>query len=60
MSEYFEFEVSLKDVKPKIWRRFLIPTTATFLHLHEAIQYSCGWNNCHLYSFSEPGRAGVG
>jgi len=36
MPEYFEFEVSLRDVTPKIWRRFLIakmatpPTSGTF------------------------------
>lgn len=56
MGEYFEFEVSLKDVKPKIWRRFLLPKTATFLHLHDAIQVACGWGNCHLYSFSTKER----
>jgi hypothetical protein len=55
MAHYFEFEVSLKDVRPKIWRRFLIHEGATFMDLHDAIQDACGWLNCHLFSFQAPG-----
>jgi hypothetical protein len=51
MPKYFEFEVSLREVKPKIWRRFLIQECATFMDLHEAIQEACGWLNCHLFVF---------
>ncbi|MFN9809690.1 MAG: hypothetical protein ACK6CU_08675 [Deltaproteobacteria bacterium] len=25
MPEYYEFEVSLDDLQPRIWRRFLLP-----------------------------------
>jgi len=53
MPEYFEFEVSLSEVKPKIWRRFLIRSTATFMELHDAIQRACGWGCCHLWLFQE-------
>ncbi len=56
MPAYFEFEVSLRDAKPRIWRRFLIAETASFLHLHEAIQDACGWMNCHLFTSQD--RAG--
>ena len=55
MNEYFEFEVILKNIKPKIWRRFLLPKSATFSHLHDAIQNACGWTNSHLYSFTTAG-----
>ncbi len=52
MPKYFEFEVSLPDVKPRIWRRFLLKTrAATFHDLHMAIQDACGWENCHLFCF---------
>ncbi len=51
MPDYFEFEVELTGVKPRIWRRFLVPKAATFLDLHQAIQDACGWLDYHLFSF---------
>lgn len=48
---YFEFEVSLKDVEPVIWRRFLLHATATFADLHEVIQVVCDWENKHRFEF---------
>ena len=42
MPDYFEFEVELAGVKPRIWRRFLVPKCATFLDLHQAIQDAGG------------------
>lgn len=53
MPEYFEFEVSLSEVRPKIWRRFLIRSDATFMELHDAIQRACGWGSGHLWLFQE-------
>lgn len=54
MPKYYEFEVALKDIRPRIWRRFLIPTTATFDQLHQAIQDSFGWLDYHLWEFQDP------
>lgn len=51
MPRYFDLEVSLCDVAPRIYRRFLIRDTATFATLHTAIQEACGWWNYHLYVF---------
>ena len=51
MAKYFDFEVSLLEIEPRIWRRFLIRSEATFSHLHSAIQQAFGWQNCHLYEF---------
>ncbi len=51
MPQYFEFTVTLKDAKPKVWRKFQLNPTATFLDLHEAIQDACGWYDSHLFSF---------
>lgn len=53
MPEYFEFEVSLLDIQPRIWRRFLIHKEATFEELHQAIQDACRWTNSHLYVFRD-------
>ncbi len=52
MAAYYEFTVSLLGTKPKLWRKFQLRKTATFQDLHQAIQDACGWENCHLFSFS--------
>lgn len=54
MPIYYEFEVSLNHLQPRIWRRFLLRPTATFKHLHDAIQDSFGWGDCHLWEFQNP------
>ncbi len=56
MPRYFDFKVTLKDIRPAIWRRFLLPTGASFDELHEAIQRSFGWDACHLHRFTTSGR----
>ena len=54
MAGYYEFEVSLAEIKPRIWRRFLITADATFADLHHAIQDAFGWDGGHLWEFMEP------
>lgn len=54
MPRYFEFDVALQDIQPRIRRRFLIRTTSTFTHLHKAIQESFGWQDYHLWEFRLP------
>lgn len=54
MPRYYEFEVSLQELQPRIWRRFLLRTTSTFAQLHQAIQQSFGWQECHLWEFRLP------
>lgn len=51
MPTYFDFEVSLCEVTPRIWRRFLIRSTASFKDLHLAIQEAAGWWNYHAFAF---------
>lgn len=47
----YEIEIELTGLKPLIWRKFIIPETATFDMLHLTIQGAMGWLNCHLYEF---------
>lgn len=56
MPHYFEFEVSLRQIQPRIWRRFLIASDASFDDLHRAIQDSFGWQHSHLWEFRGSGR----
>jgi len=53
MPRYFDLEVSLIDIEPRIWRRFLLSEAATFLDLHAAIQDAMGWEEEHLYAFQD-------
>lgn len=58
MFTYLELRVALLDIRPPIWRRFLIRSTGSFESLHLAIQDSLGWENSHLWDFRKPGRRG--
>jgi hypothetical protein len=52
---FYEFEISLKDIEPPIWRRILVPSIISFYKLHKILQVTMGWNNCHLYEFHVAG-----
>jgi hypothetical protein len=54
MPRYYEIEVSLQEIQPRVWRRLLVRTTATFAQLHKGIQDSFGWQECHLWEFRLP------
>jgi hypothetical protein len=47
----FQFKISLAYIKPAIWRRFVIPSDATFGDLSNTIQIVMGWTNSHLHEF---------
>lgn len=46
-----EIKVTLNEVEPTVWRKFIINTDANLVELHMAIQKSMGWKNCHMYDF---------
>lgn len=52
-THYFEFEVTLLEVGPQLWRRFLLRPNFSFEELHGAIQMACGWGFSHLYEFRD-------
>ncbi len=56
MAGYLEFEVSLQEIKPRIWRRFQIADSASFGDLHRAIGTSFGWDGGHLWEFVDSRR----
>ncbi|MDD5094970.1 MAG: plasmid pRiA4b ORF-3 family protein [Dehalococcoidia bacterium] len=47
----YQFKVALKEIKPPIWRRIVVPASYSFWDLHVAIQDSMGWLDCHLHAF---------
>lgn len=47
----FQFKITLKGIRPPIWRRIQVPETYTFWDLHVAIQDAMGWSDSHLHHF---------
>ena len=56
MHTYLEFEVSLLEIDPRIWRRFQLGADDTFGDLHLAIQDSFDWDRDHMWMFRTAGR----
>ena len=46
-----QIKVSLRDVKPPVWRRLIVPSDILLPMLHEVIQAAMGWNDYHLHLF---------
>lgn len=52
----YQFRVTLKGIRPPVWRRIQVPETYTFWDLHVAIQDAMGWGDMHLHWFVLRGR----
>jgi hypothetical protein len=48
----YQFKISLKNIKPLIWRKVQINPEETLYMLHHVIQVAMDWENYHLYEFS--------
>jgi len=51
----YQFYIELQGSEPLVWRRIVVPADYTFYELHKAIQGAFGWENSHLFQFSESG-----
>jgi hypothetical protein len=49
-------KVTLRNSKPPIWRRILVPAGMTLADLHTAIQIAMGWHGGHLHDFDVGGE----
>ncbi len=45
-------KIQLFDIKPAIWRRFVVPASITLDRLHDVIQIAMGWTDSHLHEFT--------
>jgi hypothetical protein len=50
-----QFKATLKDIKPDIWRRFIVPADFRLDQLHEVLQVLFGWVDYHLRRFTIAG-----
>jgi hypothetical protein len=51
MSEIYQLKITLKHIRPPIWRRIQVKGNTTLGHLHEIIQIAMGWGNDHMHAF---------
>jgi hypothetical protein len=50
-AQAYQFYVELEDVRPKVWRRFLVPVTVELPSVHTTILFGMGWQGGHIHEF---------
>jgi hypothetical protein len=50
-----QIHVALDGIAPAIWRRLVVPLTATLADLHHILQAAMGWKDAHLHQFEMGG-----
>jgi hypothetical protein len=51
----FQLKIQLRDVRPPVWRRVLVPGEMSLAELHEVVQTAMGWTDSHLHEFEVDG-----
>jgi hypothetical protein len=51
----YQLKITLRDIKPPVWRRIEVPGATRLDHLHLVIQAAMGWDNDHLHDFTVGG-----
>ncbi|MFH1004554.1 MAG: plasmid pRiA4b ORF-3 family protein [Bacteroidota bacterium] len=51
-TKILQLKITLKDIKPSIWRKILVEDTITFRKFHYILQIVMGWGGGHLHEFS--------
>jgi Plasmid pRiA4b ORF-3-like protein len=46
-----QLKISLKHLKPLVWRQVQVPSTMSLENLHWVIQHAMGWTNSHMHQF---------
>lgn len=54
-AQVWQLKIGLRDAKPPIWRRILVPSSIRLNELHAVIQLSFGWMDAHMHLFSTAG-----
>lgn len=51
MNTFYQLKITLKDIDPVVWRRFVVPSNITLDRLHDVVQIVMGWQDYHLHQF---------
>ena len=52
MADILQLRAELLGVTPLVWRRLLVPASATLGRLHQTLQTAFGWQDRHLHQFA--------
>jgi hypothetical protein len=52
----YQLKVTLKDIRPPIWRRIQVKNNTPLNKLHDILQVVMGWDDYHLHQFTVQGR----
>ncbi len=47
-----QLKITLRDIRPPVWRRVLVPSDIPLDRLHLVVQAVMGWMDCHLHEWS--------
>lgn len=50
-----QLKVTLRHVRPPIWRRLEVRADSTLFELHRVLQGAMGWTDTHLHQFEQDG-----
>ena len=50
-AEIYQLKITLKYIRPPIWRRVQVPSDITLARLNRIIQVAMGWYDSHLHQF---------
>lgn len=53
----YQVRVTLQELEPLLWRRFLVRSDVTLAKLHHVLQVVMGWTDSHLHQFIVGERA---
>jgi hypothetical protein len=53
----YQLKVTLRHLRPPIWRRIQVPASLTLGQLHEIVQVVMGWTDSHLHCFEIRGES---
>ena len=51
----YQIKVTLKGIRPPIWRRLQVPSGINLYKLHQIFQVAMGWSDSHLHQFTVKG-----
>lgn len=54
MNAVYQLRITLKRIRPPIWRQVLVPMDFRLDQLHSLIQIIMGWGDYHLHEFELP------
>lgn len=50
--QIYQLKVTMKEIKPLIWRRILVNGDINLYKLHKVLQAILGWKNYHLHTLT--------